>query len=102
DGIRDRNVTGVQTCALPICMLASIDHLSKGRVGCNIVTSMYDVEARNYSYPAMPPHAERYERAEEFIQVLQQLWDSWSDQALTQIGRASCRERGWVSVGHGA
>lgn len=65
-------------------MLASIDHLSKGRVGCNIVTSMYDVEARNYSYPAMPPHAERYERAEEFIQVLQQLWDSWSDKALTR------------------
>lgn len=63
-------------------MLASIDHLSNGRVGCNVVTSMYDVEARNYGYTSMPDHAQRYARAEEFIQVIFQLWDSWSDEAL--------------------
>lgn len=63
-------------------MLASIDHLSGGRVGCNVVTSMYDSEARNHSYPSMPPHAMRYERAEEFIKILQGLWDSWADDAL--------------------
>jgi len=63
-------------------MLASIDHLSKGRVGCNIVTSMYDVEARNYNYTKMPEHAVRYARANEFIQVINRLWDSWADNAL--------------------
>lgn len=63
-------------------MLASIDHISRGRVGANIVTSMYDVEARNYGYERMPPHEERYERAQEFIEVMRALWDSWSDDAL--------------------
>src|SRR5699024_468891 len=63
-------------------MLASIDHLSKGRVGCNIVTSMYDVEARNYNYTKMPEHAVRYARADEFIQAINRLWDSWADNAL--------------------
>lgn len=63
-------------------MLASIDHVSHGRVGANIVTSMYDVEARNYGYEQMPPHEARYERAQEFIEVMRALWDSWSDEAL--------------------
>src|SRR5690625_3327526 len=65
-------------------MLASIDHLSKGRVGCNIVTSMYDVEARNFNLPEMPDHATRYARAEEFIEVINGLWDSWADNALIE------------------
>lgn len=63
-------------------MLASIDHISQGRVAWNVVTSMYDVEARNHGYEAMPDHAWRYERAVEFIQSAKKLWDSWSDSAL--------------------
>ncbi|MDN6180188.1 MAG: LLM class flavin-dependent oxidoreductase [Halomonas subglaciescola] len=63
-------------------MLASLDHISRGRVGWNLVTSMFDAEARNHNYTAMPPHAERYARAEEFASTVLALWDSWDDDAL--------------------
>lgn len=63
-------------------MLASLDHISRGRVGWNLVTSMFDAEARNHNYTAMPPHAERYARAEEFANTVLSLWDSWADDAL--------------------
>lgn len=58
-------------------MLASLDHISGGRMGWNVVTSMFDTEARNYGYASMPDHAQRYSRAEEFIDVALRLWDSW-------------------------
>ncbi|WP_311955373.1 LLM class flavin-dependent oxidoreductase [Halomonas garicola] len=64
-------------------LLASLDHISDGRMGWNLVTSMFDTEARNHSYKAMPPHAERYARAEEFADTMLALWDSWGDDALT-------------------
>lgn len=63
-------------------MLASLDHISNGRMGWNVVTSMYDVEARNHNYESMPDHAWRYKRAEEFIDVAKRLWDSWPDDAV--------------------
>ena len=63
-------------------MLASLDHISAGRMGWNLVTSMFDAEARNHNYTAMPPHAERYARAEEFANTVLALWDSWADDAL--------------------
>jgi FMN-dependent oxidoreductase (nitrilotriacetate monooxygenase family) len=63
-------------------MLASLDHISGGRVGWNVVTSMFDAEARNHGLEAMPAHAERYARAAEFIEVALELWDSWADDAL--------------------
>lgn len=63
-------------------LVASLDHISKGRIGWNVVTSMFDEEARNHGYQAMPPHAERYRRAEEFVQAVLGLWDSWQDDAL--------------------
>lgn len=62
--------------------LSSLDHISRGRVGANIVTSMWDAEARNHSLASMPDHAQRYARADEFIQVLHALWDSWADDAV--------------------
>lgn len=62
--------------------LASLDHLSRGRIGANIVTSMWDAEARNHSLERMPAHAERYARADEFIETLIRLWDSWEDDAI--------------------
>lgn len=63
-------------------MLSSLDHVSKGRIGWNVVTSMYDAEARNHGHESMPDHAWRYARAAEFIEVTKRLWDSWPDAAL--------------------
>jgi len=63
-------------------LLASLDHISGGRAGWNVVTSMWDTEARNHGLDRMPAHAERYARAEEFVDVVLRLWDSWSDDAL--------------------
>lgn len=63
-------------------LLASLDHISDGRAGWNVVTSMWDAEARNHGLERMPAHAERYARAEEFVQVVLSLWDSWADDAL--------------------
>jgi len=63
-------------------LLASLDHISGGRMGWNVVTSMFDPEARNHGYEAMPGHDARYARAEEFVDVALRLWDSWSDTAL--------------------
>lgn len=63
-------------------LLASLDHISGGRVGWNVVTSMFDAEARNHGYERMPAHQERYARAEEFVEAVVGLWDSWSDKAL--------------------
>ena len=63
-------------------LVASLDHISGGRIGWNVVTSMFDVEARNHGYETMPDHAERYRRADEFVQAVLGLWDSWADDAL--------------------
>ncbi|MFP5250661.1 MAG: LLM class flavin-dependent oxidoreductase [Acidobacteriota bacterium] len=61
---------------------ASLDHMTGGRVGWNIVTSWLAAASANYS--AAPPlsHSERYERAEEYMRVVTALWDSWSDDAV--------------------
>lgn len=63
-------------------MLASLDHISQGRIGWNVVTSMFDVEARNHSMNAMPTSSERYSRAAEFVDVASALWDSWAEDAI--------------------
>lgn len=63
-------------------LLASLDHISGGRAGINVVTSMNDTEARNHGMPALPSHAERYARADEFISVLNRLWDSFPSDAV--------------------
>jgi len=61
---------------------ASLDHLSNGRAGWNVVTSWSDVEAQNFSLDKHPEHAARYERAGEFVDVVRGLWDSWEDDAF--------------------
>ncbi|MCA1983117.1 LLM class flavin-dependent oxidoreductase [Nocardioides nematodiphilus] len=58
---------------------ASVDHVSGGRAGWNIVTSATEQEAANFGLADRPAHSARYERAEEFLQVALKLWDSWSD-----------------------
>jgi FMN-dependent oxidoreductase (nitrilotriacetate monooxygenase family) len=62
--------------------MATMDHLSKGRIGWNVVTSSEDQAAQNYGIDALPPHDERYDRAEEFIDIVKQLWDSWEPGAI--------------------
>lgn len=61
---------------------ATLDILSKGRAGWNIVTSQTDAEAKNYGLEAHPEHGLRYKMAEEFVDVTTSLWDSWDDDAL--------------------
>ena len=61
---------------------ASIDHISRGRVGWNIVTSWMAAAARNYGGDTQVSHAERYARAEEFLTVANGLWDSWAADAI--------------------
>ena len=60
---------------------ASIDHLSGGRAGVNIITGANLNSGANFGR-IHPPHAERYEIAEEFVDVLTKLWDSWEDGAI--------------------
>ncbi|WP_308638225.1 LLM class flavin-dependent oxidoreductase [Paenibacillus silvisoli] len=61
---------------------ASLDHISKGRAGWNIVTSGSPFEAGNFSRGAHLEHHRRYERAKEFLEVATGLWDSWEDDAI--------------------
>jgi FMN-dependent oxidoreductase (nitrilotriacetate monooxygenase family) len=63
-------------------LFASLDHLSGGRAGWNIVTTGAERAARNFGLDEHPPHAERYSRADEFVQVVGKLWDSWEDGAV--------------------
>jgi alkanesulfonate monooxygenase SsuD/methylene tetrahydromethanopterin reductase-like flavin-dependent oxidoreductase (luciferase family) len=57
--------------------LATIDHLSGGRAGRNIVTTRYAGAAGNFGLAAHPDPADRYARAAEFVDVVTRLWDSW-------------------------
>src|SRR5438094_6030270 len=61
---------------------ASLDHISGGRAGWNLVTSGMAAEALNFNRDAHYGHAERYERANEFAEVVTALWDSWDDDAF--------------------
>lgn len=61
---------------------ASLDHLSRGRAGWNLVTSVQDAEAQNFGREKHFNHDERYERAREFADIVLGLWDSWDDDAF--------------------
>ncbi|MFB9329120.1 LLM class flavin-dependent oxidoreductase [Paenibacillus aurantiacus] len=61
---------------------ATLDHISGGRAGWNIVTSQTDAEAFNFGREQHPEHGLRYEMAQEFVDVVTGLWDSWEDDAL--------------------
>jgi FMN-dependent oxidoreductase (nitrilotriacetate monooxygenase family) len=61
---------------------ASLDHISRGRAGWNVVTSWLSGSAENYGKPSHPPHEVRYRIAAEHLTTVQGLWDSWEDDAL--------------------
>src|SRR6478672_12894956 len=61
---------------------ASVDHVSGGRVGWNIVTSATPEEAANFGIDDRLDHSSRYARADEFLDVAKALWDSWDTEAV--------------------
>ncbi|MBW4579014.1 MAG: LLM class flavin-dependent oxidoreductase [Tildeniella nuda ZEHNDER 1965/U140] len=61
---------------------ASLDYLSNGRSGWNVVTTGNENAAGNFGLEHHPDHSQRYERAEEFVEVVKGLWDSWEDDAF--------------------
>src|SRR5262244_4576892 len=74
----------------------SLDHISNGRVGWNIVTSWLATAARNFGGTGQVSHADRYARGEEFMTVVKALWDSWAEDAVLddrESGRYADRTR---------
>lgn len=74
--------------------LSTLDHMTNGRIGWNIVTSYLSSAARNFGLEEMLKHGDRYERAEEFMDVVYKLWEgSWADDAVVadKQGRAYAR-----------
>lgn len=61
---------------------ASLDYLSNGRAGWNLVTSGTNSEAQNFNKDKHMEHTLRYQRAREFVDVVKALWDSWEDDAF--------------------
>ncbi|GGC45842.1 LLM class flavin-dependent oxidoreductase [Chelatococcus reniformis] len=63
--------------------VSTLDHLSKGRIGWNIVTSVSHNAAQNFGFERIVPHDERYRWAEEYVDVVYKLWEgSWDDDAV--------------------
>jgi FMN-dependent oxidoreductase (nitrilotriacetate monooxygenase family) len=63
-------------------MLNSLDHLTGGRIGWNVVTSTAELEALNHGLRALPSKEERYDRADEFLEICDRLWHGWDEDAL--------------------
>ena len=61
---------------------ATLDHLTRGRAAWNVVTSLNQNQAANHGQPELDPSELRYEKAHEFIEVCQQLWNSWDEDAV--------------------
>lgn len=63
-------------------LVATLDLMSKGRVGCNFVTSTAERAAQNFGLDAHIEHDTRYEMADEFVEVVSRLWSSWDEDAI--------------------
>lgn len=68
--------------APPASQFASLDHISQGRAGWNIVTSNSDLDARNFGREQLPDKNLRYDRADQVIEACEQLWETWEPDAL--------------------
>lgn len=63
--------------------MSTLDHLTKGRIGWNIVTGYLDSAARSMGFDKLPEHDARYDAAEEYLKILYKLWEgSWDDDAV--------------------
>jgi len=67
---------------------SSLDHISGGRAGWNVVSSFSEHTAKNFGIDAARSHEERYERAAEFVTASKALWDTWDDDAFDSPDRA--------------
>ena len=63
-------------------LVASLDQVSAGRIGWNMVTGSSDVAARNFGLDGLPEHDLRYDMADEYMQVVEALWGSWEPGAI--------------------
>lgn len=72
---------------------ASLDHISNGRIGWNIVTSWMAAAAANYGSSGQIGHDDRYVQAEEYMRVVTGLWDSWDDAAVVDDRNAGVYAR---------
>src|SRR5436190_12407226 len=70
-------------------LIATLDLMSKGRVGCNFVTSTAARAAQNFGLDEHVEHDTRYEMADEFVELVSKLWTSWDEDAVV-----ADRERG--------
>lgn len=62
---------------------STLDHLTRGRIGWNIVTSFLDSAANAYGFDEQIPHDERYVRADEYLELTYKLWEgTWQDEAV--------------------
>lgn len=61
---------------------ATLDHLSRGRAGWNIVTTGTPYAAANFADQVHPGHVDRYDRATEFVETVLEVWDGWEDDAV--------------------
>jgi FMN-dependent oxidoreductase (nitrilotriacetate monooxygenase family) len=80
-------VTGSATLAHPYHLarqLLSLDHLSAGRAGWNLVTSFAEAAADNFSSRGVVDHDERYQVAEEALEVVRKLWDGWGEDTIVE------------------
>jgi FMN-dependent oxidoreductase (nitrilotriacetate monooxygenase family) len=66
---------------------ASLDHISGGRAGWNVVSSFGEAPAKNFGIREPRDHAERYARAAEFVELAKAYWDSWEDDAFEHPDR---------------
>ena len=62
--------------------LATLDHLTAGRIGWNIVSSTSTAEAKNFGLDELPGHDERYDMADEYVEACHSLWNNWGDDAV--------------------
>lgn len=63
-------------------LFATLDHMTNGRVGWNVVTSLNDEEAQNFGLETHLDHDQRYDQADEVMEIIEGLWDTWADDAL--------------------
>ncbi|WP_158745529.1 NtaA/DmoA family FMN-dependent monooxygenase [Acidisphaera sp. L21] len=79
-------ITTLSTTEYPPYLLArltnTLDHVSEGRAGWNLVTGSNDGGAQNYGLAGQFPHDQRYDMAEEFVDAVTQLWESWDADAM--------------------
>jgi FMN-dependent oxidoreductase (nitrilotriacetate monooxygenase family) len=75
-------VSTISTIQYPARLATTLDHLTEGRIGLNVVTSVSHRVAQNYGYERHLEHDERYVMAEEWMDAVSGLWNSWDDDAL--------------------